>query len=79
MQNSLSLFFEINDLETYHNQIIIDFKPASPDFTEEEIMRHIKTSLLRLLIELEAPENVHPMNSSTTYTQEAVSNDTDMN
>ena len=78
MQNTLSLFFEINNLDTYQNHEVIELK-ASAEFTDEEIMQYIKTSLLRLLIELEKPENAHPTTPTVTCTEETVSDDTDMN
>lgn len=78
MQNNLSLFFEISNLDTYQNHEVIELK-ASADFTDEEIMQYIKTSLLRLLIELEKPENSHPTTPTVTHTEKPVSNNTDMN
>ena len=77
MQNTLSLFFEINNLDTFQNHQAIELK-ASADFTDEEIMQYIKTSLLRLLIELEKPANSHPT-AQQQHTENPVSNDTDMN
>lgn len=77
MQNNLNLFFEINNLDTYQNHEVIELK-ASAEFTDEEIMQYIKTSLLRLLIELEKPANSHPT-AQQQHTENPVSNDTDMN
>lgn len=77
MQNTFNLFFEINNLDTFQNHQVIELR-ASAEFTDEEIMQFIKTSLLRLLIELEKPENSH-ITPQQQHTENPVSNDTDMN
>ena len=77
MQNNLNLFFQITNLYTYQNHEVIELK-ASAEFTDEELMQFIKTSLLRFLIALEKPAKSHPT-AQQQHTENPVSNDTDMN